>query len=187
MKKYLLMFFAASSLAGLSPAAVLAQDYDNSTRRNQATIDEGSGEFSLSGAGTSDKDFDRNIFNLNVTVGSYLSKYNVVGIRQSVSANNNQEEEETDWNGSTRVFYDYHFDAYPWKPLLGVSAGYIYGETINETWIAGPELGLKYYVHDNAFVSALIEYQFLFDDADQADDQFDDGVYIYSMGVGLNF
>lgn len=187
MKKYLLPLFAASSLVCVSPAVVLAQDYDRSDRDRGASIEEGTGEFSISGAGTSDKNFDRNIFNLNATVGSYMSSNNLVGIRQSASANNDQEEDETAWNGSTRIFYDYHFDAYPWRPLVGLSVGYLYGETIDETWIAGPELGVKYYVHGNTFVSALIEYQFLFDDAGEADDQFDDGVYIYSMGVGLNF
>jgi hypothetical protein len=155
--------------------------------RPMTTIDKGTGEFQLSGAGTSDKDFDSNVFNLNLAIGRYMSNSSLGGIRQSASANNHQVEDETDWNGSTRLFYDYHFMMGSWRPLVGVSIGYIYGETIEESWIAGPELGLKYYVNENAFVSALIEYQFLFDDADEAGDQFEDGVYIYSAGIGINF
>ncbi len=186
MKKYQvsMVAVAVSSLVCALSTVALAQTVGGSS---MTTIGKGTGEFQLSGAGTSDKDFDSNVFNLNLALGRYMSSTSLGGIRQSASANNDQVEDETDWNGSTRVFYDYHFVMNSWRPLAGVSVGYIYGETIEESWIAGPELGLKYYVNDNAFVSALIEYQFLFDDADEADDQFEDGVYIYSAGVGINF
>ncbi len=188
MEKYLLSLFAASSIALCSSTPVFAANDDNSMDRNSAEkIEDGTMEFTVSGAGTSDKDFDQNIFNLNASLAKYLSRTGLVGIRQSASANNNQEEDETDWNGSTRVFYDYHFDANAWRPLIGISFGYLYGETLEETWIAGPELGVKYYVDGNTFVAALVEYQFLFDDADDADEQLDDGVYIYSVGMGVNF
>lgn len=186
MKYPLPMLIVYSSLMCL-PFSALAIDNGNNDSRRGHEIGTGTNEFSVSGAGTSDKNFDNNAFTMNLMFGRYMSEGNLLGVRQLASAVNNQEAEETDWNGSTRLFYDFHFDMDHWKPFLGVSVGYIYGETLEESWIAGPELGLKYYPLTNTFIAAQLEYQFLFDDADEADDQFEDGVYIYSLGMGYNF
>lgn len=179
------LIISIASICVVSPAFAVDNEQDDGQRRGH--IGKGTNEFILSGAGTSDKKFDNNIFNLNLSYGQYLTEENMLGVRQAVSANNNQEADETDFNGSTRLFYDYQFDMDNWKPFVGVSIGYIYGETLEESWIAGPELGIKYYVFQNTFIAAQLEYQFLFDDADDADDQFEDGVYIYSLGTGFNF
>lgn len=147
---------------------------------------EGAKEFSLSGAGSSDKEFDNNAFALDATYGHYLSSVSAVGFRQSVSVTDS-EGSNSDWNGSTRLFYDYHFGQEKLRPFLGANIGYIYGESVDETFIAGPELGLKYYVLPSTFIVAQIEYQFLFDSANDADSRFDDGAFAYGVGVGFNF
>src|SRR3990167_5914845 len=109
MKHQTTMLLISSSFVCISP---LTFAVDNLTDENRggSIIARGTSELVLSGAGTSDKNFDNNIFNLNLAYGRYMTEENIVGIRQSVSANNNQEEEETDFNGSTRIFYDYQFD-----------------------------------------------------------------------------
>ena len=58
---------------------------------------------------------------------------------------------------------------------------------VKEQFIAGPELGLKAFLTPKAFVYVNAEYQFLFDDADQADDNFNDGRFVYSLGLGFKW
>lgn len=147
---------------------------------------QGAREFSISGTGSSDKEFDNNAFALDATYGYYLSSSSAIGFRQSASVTDS-EGNDADWNGSTRFFYDYHFGEQKLRPFLGVNIGYIYGESVDETFIAGPELGLKYYVLPSTFIVGQIEYQFLFDSANDADSRFDDGAFAYGVGIGYNF
>jgi hypothetical protein len=37
------------------------------------------------------------------------------------------------------------------------------------------------------FIFGRIEYQFFFENSDQADDAFEDGQFVYSIGVGFRF
>lgn len=147
---------------------------------------EGTKEFSLSGTGSSDKEFEDNLFSLDASYGQYISSASAFGVRQSVGVSDS-ENSDSQWNGATRVFYDYHFGRQNWRPFIGANVGYIYGDTVEETFIAGPEAGIKYYALPSTFIVGLIEYQFLFDDADEADNRFDDGAFAYSVGVGFNF
>ena len=146
----------------------------------------GTQEFSISGAGSSDKDFESNIFAMDALYGMYLSEDALAGIRQSVNVSD-FEGQDTRWNGTTRAFIDYLFIRGNFRPYLGVNVGYTYGESVEESFIGGPELGFKYYVIPDTFVTLQMEYQFLFEDADEADDQFDDGSFVYSVGMGYNF
>lgn len=147
---------------------------------------EGTREVTLAGAGGSDKNFDSNRFSLEGTYGYYRSPEVLLGIRQSVGASK-VEGENSNWTGATRVFVDYHFDMDNMRPYVGASLGYIYGDDVEETFIAGPELGLKAYVASNTFIAFNIEYQILFESADDADSQIDDGAFAYSLGLGYNF
>lgn len=147
---------------------------------------QGDREFSVSGAGSSDKDFDDSAFAMELTFGQYLSSNSLIGVRQSATVTDS-DGTDSNWNGSTRAFYDYHFGQQKLRPYLGANFGYIYGDSVEETFIAGPEAGLKYYVLPSTFIVAQVEYQFMFEDSDDADDRFDDGAFAYSIGIGFNF
>lgn len=146
----------------------------------------GDREFSVSGTGSSDKDFDNTVFSLDFAFGHYLTDTTEIGIRQNVSIND-QEGEDTSFNGATRFFADQHFGAGNMRPFVGVSIGGIYGEDVDNTFSAGPEIGLKYYVLEKTFVQGMVEYQFLFESASEVDNRFDDGALFYSVGMGYNF
>ncbi|MBS3804459.1 MAG: hypothetical protein KGY54_07920 [Oleiphilaceae bacterium] len=147
---------------------------------------EGEQEFTLNGSGKSDNDFDTNTFDMSASWGQYLTPRGLVGVRQFLSVID-QENSGTDLDGSTAVFYDHHFDFNRARPFIGVNLGYNYGDRSEETFSAGPEAGLKYYVRTKTFIQAMVQYQFLFEDADEADDNFEDGIFSYSLGVGYNF
>ena len=146
----------------------------------------GGQEVTLSGAGSSDKDFDSTVLSVQGSWGQYLSESSLWGVRQTVNARDS-EGESVMFDGSTRVFYDYMFGDGPARPFIGASIGGIYGEQVDETFMAGPELGLKYWVQDNTFITAMMEYQFLFKSGSDARDSYDDGAIFYSVGLGYNF
>ncbi|OXY82472.1 OmpA family protein [Oceanimonas doudoroffii] len=150
---------------------------------------EGDREFSLSGTGSSSKDFDNSSFGISGDYGWYLSDRTLAGIRQSISYADVEGEDIGDdfWNGSTRLFADYHFGHNAARPFVGASLGGIYGDGVKDTGIAGLEAGLKYYLLPTTFIQARAEYQFLFDSGDSAEDNFDDGAWAYTFGMGLNF
>src|SRR5690606_11570494 len=57
----------------------------------------------------------------------------------------------------------------------------------NESWMAGVEGGVKWYVKDQTFVQAIIEYDFIFDESDRVEDLFEDAAVIYGLGMGIRF
>ncbi|QFU11852.1 hypothetical protein FIU84_07555 [Stutzerimonas frequens] len=146
----------------------------------------GDKEITLGGAGSSDKDFDDTVFSVQGSWGQYLSEASLWGVRQTVNARDT-EGESVKFDGSTRVFYDYHFGTGKARPFIGASIGGVYGDQVDETFMAGPEVGFKYWVQDKTFITAMAEYQFLFKSGSDAQDRYDDGVFLYSIGIGFNY
>lgn len=176
MKKTLLL----SALLAL-PAFATAQAQEVEFVGPQA----GDWEVTISGSGSSDNDFDNTTLGVTGSAGKYMTDNVLVGVRQTL--NFSDSEDNTALTGATRVFADYVFDLGRWRPYIGASAGGIYGEGVNNTFAAGPEVGVKYYADDNTFIYAQTEYQFTFQDSDDIDDAFDDGGFFHAVGVGFNF
>ncbi len=164
---------AVGILCLILPAATFAQGFS-----------QGDKALTLTGSGSSDNEFVDNVFNVEANL-AYFFTDNVEGaIRQSFAR---FDEEGNDWAASTRVALDYDFDVGNWGPFIGVSFGYRYGEATSDTWVAGPEAGVRYFVNDTTYILGLIEYQFFFDESDNADDAFDDGAFIYTLGIGFRW
>ena len=73
------------------------------------------------------------------------------------------------------------------RPFVGLNLGGFYGDNTTDTFAAGIEAGLKFYVRPKTFVFALVNYAWTFDNADDAGDNFDDGAILWTVGVGFNF
>jgi len=164
---------AAIICLALSPALVSADP------------EAGDGLFALTGTGSSDKGFDNNVAAVSFDVGKFFSDNLAAGLRQSFGFADS--ENNSSWSGASRGFVDYHFDAGSWQPFVGANLGGIYGDEVDETFFAGPEAGVKYYVRDKTYITVQVEYQVFFDSASDADDNFDDGAFAYSAGIGYNF
>lgn len=152
--------------------------------------EEGEREFSISGTGSNDRDFDSGNFGMSADLGWYLRNDLVGGIRQSVNYADIEGEDVSNdfWNGSTRGYLNYQFLEDRARPFLGASLGGIYGDAVKDQAFAGLETGLKYYVQTKTYFLGRIEYQFFFDDSDDVDDAFkDDGAWAYTVGLGYNF
>lgn len=150
-----------------------------------AEFNTGDWEFILGGSGSSDKDFDATALSLEANVGYFFTDHVELIIRQGIAVADLTD--ESSWSGSTRLGLDYNFNVNNLKPFLGVNIGYLYGDDVEETFIAGPEAGIKYFLNTTTFINVQAEYQFLFENADEADDQFDDGRYVYTIGMGIKW
>lgn len=161
----------------LAPAAALAQSesYGPAAGRN---------EFSLSGTGTSDNDFENGSFGLTGNYGYYLDENWLVGVRQTFTWSDSG---SSSWTGSTRGVLDYHFGQGRWRPFIGANLGMTYGDGVDETGIISPEAGLKYYANATTFIYGMAEYQIFFEDSDDVSDNFDDSAFVYTVGVGFHF
>jgi len=150
-----------------------------------SAFDAGNYEFTLAGSGSSDKNFDTTTASAEGALGYFFTPVIEGVIRQGIGFSDTQD--DTDWNGSTRLAVDFNIPLERFVPYLGGSLGYLYGDNVEEQFIAGPEAGLKSFVNDTTFILAAVEYQFLFEDADQADEAFDDGRFVYTLGVGFKW
>jgi hypothetical protein len=145
-----------------------------------AAPETGDREFTLSGSGSSDKGFDNNKFSATASIGWFTSDALLWGLRQNAGVSKT-EIGGTDFSGSTTGFVDYHFDFDRWQPFLGVSLGGTYGDNVDNSFSAGPEFGIKYYVKPKTFL--LLSGNYLFNVEESASD----GSFIYVAGLGFNY
>ncbi|RJP47786.1 MAG: hypothetical protein C4548_00425 [Desulfobacteraceae bacterium] len=170
MKKLMILLIVISMFF-VVPAAIAYQQGDY--------------ELTLGGSGSSDESFDGTVFNIEAGLGYFITENFEAVWRQGISYADNPG--NNDWNASTRLSLDYNFNMGSWYPYLGVNIGYLYGDTVEEQFIAGPEAGVKIFVNETTFILAGIEYQFLFENPKDADDNFDDGRFVYLLGIGFTF
>jgi hypothetical protein len=158
----------------LIPTSAKAQQY----------LDAGTWEMTLSGTGSSNQDVDSGSFGISGSLGYFVADQLEIGVRQTVSYSDFNA--GTNVNASTSVLLDYHFDLGQWQPFIGVSIGYTYGD-VSDSWFAGPEGGIKYFVKPETFIYGLVQYQYFFDQGDGLVNNFDDGAFAYSIGIGFTW
>jgi len=147
----------------------------------------GDWEVTLGGGGSSNNDFNNSLGGINTSLGYFLSDAVEIVGRQSINYSNpSGVGQGAAWDGSTFVALDYHFGTSALRPFIGVNFGGLYGENTNDTLAAGIEGGLKFYVKPKTFIFALVNYAFTFTDTDDADEAFNDGAFLWNVGIGFN-
>ncbi len=164
---------ALSVVCLVLPGAAFAQGFS-----------QGDKEILLNGAGVSDKDFDSTVFSVQGSFGYFFTKNIEGAIRQAFSFSD-IEESGSSWSAATRGALDYHFDLGRFWPFVGGNVGFNYGDDVPDTWTAGVEGGLKFFVNTTTFVLGMMEYQWFLDNDD--DDGFSDGQWIYMVGLGFRW
>lgn len=164
----------------MAGAAAYAQQDDPDFNKGDRT-------FSVSGSGSSDEDFDSNNGTMDLELGYFVADALSVAVRQGLGFadyNNGRD----DWTGSTRLGLDWFFvDLGRVHPYVGASIGYIYGDGVEEQFIAGPDAGVRFFLNDTTYLTLGVEYQFLFEDSDEAEETYNDGRFVYGLGMGLRF
>jgi hypothetical protein len=147
----------------------------------QAQFEAGNWALTLSGTGANDQDFDGGSVGVNGSLGYFMSKEFEVGVRQTLTWTDTIGSGGSAWTGDTRVFADYHFDMDRWQPYVGAFIGFVYGDVANDDWIAGPEVGVKYFVNSTTFIDLNGAYAF------NLEDGLDDGGFFYGLGIGFRW
>ena len=147
----------------------------------QAQFEAGNWELKLAGQGTNDQDFDGGAVGLTGSLGYFFSKEMEVGVRQGLTWSDATGGGGSAWTGDTRVFLDYHFDMDRWQPYIGAFFGYIYGDVAEESWIGGPEVGVKYFVNSTTFIDVNAAYAF------NLEEGLDEGGFFYQLGIGFRW
>ncbi len=147
---------------------------------------EGDWDFQILGSGGSDKHWDSGNGSISAQLGYLVTDHLELAIRQSVVGFDAPGVESTTV-GVTQLAMDYHFGDGAFVPFIGVNAGRVYGET-DDHWTGAPEVGVKWFVKRDAYVMAMAEYEFGFDNLSGIDDAWEDGgAFVYTLGIGLRF
>lgn len=142
-------------------------------------------ELTISGAGRHGPDLNGTDFGVNFSLGYFLTKELELGVRQSVNyADDNGP--GASWDGTTDLALDYYFDLGRWQPYIGANVGFRYGD-VHNTFEAGPEAGVKYFVNATTFIQVGVQYEFFFDRDSNASSAFSDGQFVYGLGVGFKW
>jgi hypothetical protein len=144
----------------------------------RAQFQQGNWALELSGHGANDKDFRTGSASVDFDLSTFITKELALGVRQSIT----WADGGSAWNGSTRVVADWYFDMDRWQPYVGVSAGYSYGSGGDDDhWLAGPEVGVKYFVNSTTFVDLRAAYDF------DLQEGLDEGGFNYGLGLGFKW
>ena len=177
----LTLILALAALPALAPAQTTIEPI-GATRRA------GEREFTLGGGGAANKAFDNSWGGVNFSYGYYTGETSEWVIRQSINYTNPDGRGGPDWIGATRIAYDQHFAGRgALRPFVGVNFGGVYGDSVRDTFAAGLEGGLKFYVRPQTFVYAMGEDGWYFRRPRSLDNNFRDGAFNWGVGLGFNF
>jgi hypothetical protein len=170
----------------LLPAFMSAQPAPGVTSSEPPPI-KGVREVTFGGSGGSNRQLSDSFGGGTMSLGMYFNNEWQGVIRQSLNYTN-PGGGPTRWSGSTRVAADYHITTLgSAMPFFGASFGRIYGSSLRDTWSAGLEAGLKYYVARKVFVFGMGEYSWLFQRTRELDNNFGSGQLYFTTGIGFNF
>jgi hypothetical protein len=143
-------------------------------------------EFVLFGSGASDQDVSHGNAALSGSLGYFLGDHFELAVRQDVFFSDTPAA-GSNTNASTRLAGDFVFGKGTFQPFIGGNIGYVYGDAVRETWEAAPEGGIKLFLREHVFLQLMAEYQFFFQNDDEVDAAFDNGSFVYSLGLGMTF
>ena len=141
---------------------------------------QGDWEGFIGGTGTSNGEFNDNALGVTGSIGYYVLKWLPLSLRQSFAANFGGDVNDN-FQYSTTGAIDLQAPLGRFQPFIGGFGGYGYGA--NYSWLTGPEAGIKFYVNESTFILGIFQYGLIAD----KNFEWDDGVAVYSIGMGINF
>jgi len=112
----------------------------------------------ISGRGNTEQRQFSNI-DIQAEVSKFCTDTLAVGVRQRLVWLRG------DVRGSTVLATDWFWPTEQVIPYLGASGGYVYGglRRPRGEWVFGPQLGVRRFIGENAFLDLVAEYRFLYD------------------------
>lgn len=144
----------------------------------RAQYEQGNWDLQIAGSGSAQQSFENGGANLNVSLGYLLTKEIEVGVRQGI---NYADFGNSTWAGSTFAFVQYNIDMDRWVPFIGANVGYTYGQDLQDSWGAGFEGGVKYFLNSTTYVGAVAAYEF------NLQEDISEGAWLFGLALGVKF
>lgn len=117
--------------------------------------------------------------NLNV---DYMATPNIPISVNAAGFNTLGTAEDNGWGGRFTLGSAYQFnETGNWHPFVGVDGGYILGKGVQDSWLVGPVVGVKFDVTETFYIHAKAGYDYLFRNS------FSNGVINGGLGGGIRF
>ena len=147
---------------------------------------DGASELQLSGGFFHTQDADTGNLNVDLSYGYYLTPGWQLGLRQALNYNFVDDQRDF-WLATTTPFLNYNFRLTNIiVPYLGAFIGLAWNDR-DETGIAGPQGGVKLFVHDNVFVNLAYRYEVFFNRIEAIEDNRSRGNHVGNIGVGFTW
>jgi hypothetical protein len=173
----------------LTAVAVVASFFvvASSSAPAAAQVRQGAWEATITGSGNADNSLHNGGIDVTGSVGYFLTDQFMIGLRQNVGYVDTGADNA--FTATTRAAADWHFlfrEDQKVIPFVGATLGYLYGD-VRDQWIAGPEAGVKWFLNESTFLYGTVAYDFLFRNPSDAGDAFDDGRFVYGVGIGFTW
>lgn len=145
----------------------------------KAQFKQGDFEVTLSGQGANDKDFRSGDFAVQGSVGYFVIDQLALGLRPSFAWMDGGSSHAV----SGAAYGDFNIDIDRFVPFVGVNLGYQCSDVSGskDSWIAGPEAGVKFFVNSTTFIQAMAQYEF------DLNHGLKYGGFLYGLGIGFRF
>jgi len=125
--------------------------------------------------------------NLTGNVGYFVTDGLEVLLRNSLIISGARGSDKTAFIGNSRLAVDYHLALGRFYPFIGANFGGVYGH-VEPAASGGPEAGVKYYAKPDAFLFVMSEYQwFVGGRKAKLGSAYDDGMFLTTVGIGIDF
>jgi hypothetical protein len=129
---------------------------------------------------------DSGSLNGDLSYGYYLTPGWELGLRQALNYNFIDDRSDV-WNATTTPFLVYNFRLTNIiVPYLGAFIGAAWNDK-DATGVAGPQGGIKFFVHDTTFVNVGYRYDIFFSSLKNVDNKASHGNHVLNLGVGFTW
>jgi len=129
---------------------------------------------------------DSGSLNADLSYGYYLTPGWQVGLRQALNYTFIDDQRDF-WFATTAPFLNYHFRLTNIiVPYLGAFIGLAWNDR-DATGTVGPQGGIKFFVHDNAFLNLGYRYEIFFSRIDTIDNNKSRGNHVANIGIGFTW
>ncbi len=146
----------------------------------------GGSEFQVSGGFNHTEGSDTGSLNADLSYGFYLTPGWQLGFRQALNYNFIDDQRDF-WLATTTPFIHYNFRLTEIiVPYLGAFMGLAWNDR-DANGVAGPQGGVKFYVHENAFLNLGYRYEIFFSRFETIDNHKSRGNHVANIGVGYTW
>jgi hypothetical protein len=146
----------------------------------------GAHEAQISGGFFHAEDSDDGSLNADLSYGYYLTPGWQLGVRQALNYNFIDDRRDF-WIATTSPFLNYHFRLTDIiVPYVGGFLGLVWNDR-DATGTLGPQVGVKFFVHDTAFLNLGYRYEWFFDRIRAVDNNASEGNHVFNIGIGLTW